>query len=221
MPPPPRQGSGGKCLIGCGILALILVVCCAGGIWWSVNYLPGIMLAQGTELARTKIIEEIEKSDLREEDKQVIVEQVNRVAKETKEGKVTVEQALKIMQNLAESPLVMIAMAYGIEEKYLNRSGLDDAEKQEAKLTLQRAARGVFEQKISQEQLKEAMRPISNEKPDGNLELKEQVTDDELRQFLTDLKQLADDASIPDELFQVDIGAEVKKAVDDALGESS
>ena len=39
----------------------------------------------------------------------------------------------------------------------------------------------------------------------------------EIRQMLANLKKLADDAGIPDEGFQVDVGDEVKKVVDKAL----
>ena len=35
--------------------------------------------------------------------------------------------------------------------------------------------------------------------------------------MLADLKKLADDAEIPDEPFTIDIGDEVKKAVDEML----
>jgi hypothetical protein len=220
MPPPPRQGSGGKCLLGCGLIFVLLLVACGGGIWYAYQYGAQLLIGAGGELARAKIVEGIERSELREEDKQVIIEQVDRVIAKAKEGKINGTKLAEIMENLKRSPLLQVAMAYSIEENCVRYSGLDADEKQAASLTLQRAARGLFEQRISNEQLKAAMRPIANEKPDGELELKEHATDDEIRQALADLGALADDAGIPEEPFEVDIGAEVKKAVDEALGES-
>ena len=43
------------------------------------------------------------------------------------------------------------------------------------------------------------------------------LTDDELRQMTAQLKALADEAEIPEEEYQVDIPAEVKKVVDKFL----
>ena len=47
------------------------------------------------------------------------------------------------------------------------------------------------------------------------------MTDEEVRKMMADLKKLADDAGIPDEPFTIDIGDEVKKAVDEGLGQKA
>jgi hypothetical protein len=43
------------------------------------------------------------------------------------------------------------------------------------------------------------------------------LSDDEVREMLARLKQLADEAQIPDEPFTVDIGDTMKQVVDKAL----
>ena len=44
-----------------------------------------------------------------------------------------------------------------------------------------------------------------------------EISDKEVREFVAKLKKLADDAQIPDEDFEIDIGDEIKRAVDEAL----
>jgi hypothetical protein len=44
-----------------------------------------------------------------------------------------------------------------------------------------------------------------------------QTSDDDLRELVTKLKVMADNAQFPNEPFQLDIGDEVKKLVDRAL----
>jgi len=123
-----------------------------------------------------------------------------------------------VLRNLGESPLFALAMVYGAEKKYVEPSGLSDQEKKDARLALQRAARGVYEKTISQNSIQRAMDRISTAGPNGERQLKERITDDELKAFLKDLKDLADKAEVPEEPFEVDIGEEFKKAVDKALG---
>jgi hypothetical protein len=78
--------------------------------------------------------------------------------------------------------------------------------------------RGAIDEKISQADVKKAMAPVSTEKPDGNLELKESVTDDELKAFLATAKAEADAAEIPAQVEAVDPSDEFKRLVDQTLG---
>lgn len=221
MPPPPRQGSGGKCLIGCGIIAIILIAFCAGLGWYLYNNAQRIAITAAAELLRTPLVESIEDSDLRDEDKKAIVQQIDRVVEEAKAGRIDGTKFEKIIKNLGETPLVQVGFAYYFEANYVKPSGLSEEKKDQAKLTLERVARGVFEKKIDPDELQSAVNTISEPGPNGKQKLKKHITDEELNEFLSDLKQVADQAEIPEEPFKVDIGAEIKKAVDDALGESS
>jgi hypothetical protein len=89
--------------------------------------------------------------------------------------------------------------------------------------------RGVYEKKIDQEAFNEAMPRGGQESaelaedfdPDTMQPQEPQVTDEEVRQMLVRLKKLADDAEIPDEPFQIDVGDEVKKVVDKALADKN
>lgn len=213
---PNKGGCGiGSCLlIGClGIVLVSILVPCIGGIWFYYN--GGKMIA-GT--ARNMIVQVIEQSELEADDKKEVITQVDRVVDAYKQGKITMEDLGKVMEELAKSPLLPLAMIYGVDEKYIKPSGLTDEEKQEARLTLQRVARGAFEKKINEQELEPLLDEVSYKTGSNNQrQFKDTLTDAELKQFLGKAKQLADDKGLPEEEFKVKIGSEFKKAVDEAL----
>jgi hypothetical protein len=215
--PPPKSGSGMKIVLIILLVLLVLFAIACGGCVYGIYYVATNAKAIAANAVRDALIQSIQESDLRPEDKTAIVAQLNRVTDEFKAGRITVEDLGTIMTNLAESPLITLGMVYLIEEKYIKPSGLSQEEKDEARLTLQRAARGVFEKKISQQDLENISDQVSTRDAEGNRNLKEKISDEELRTFLADLKRLADDAAIPEEPYEVNVGAEFKKAVDQAL----
>jgi hypothetical protein len=94
---------------------------------------------------------------------------------------------------------------------------LSDDDKADARLTLQRLARGAFEKKIAEADLQEVMQLLMQRQPDGHDQLKQALTDAELTAFLEKAEQKADDAGVPDEPFDVNIADELEQAIDRAL----
>ena len=120
---------------------------------------------------------------------------------------------------IAESPLLPVGLVVAFEKGYVEPSALTAQEKADGSITLQRLARGVYERKISENDLRGVMNPISVKRANGNTELKkpDQVTVEELRTFLKTAAEKADAASVSKDPFTVDIAAELEKAVDGAL----
>ncbi len=220
FPPPEyanRQGRNwlATCLVGCLIVGLVSVVVCAGGSWYAwVKFRPMV-----ADRAREAIVAGIESSELSDDDKQEVVAQVDRVVDDFKSGQIGTQEVVRILEELAESPLLGLAVVYAVDAKYITPSGLSDEEKDEGRLTLQRVARGVFEEKIDPNDLEEALDYISSKSSDGGRQLKDTVSDPVLRDFLAECKRHADDADIPREPYVVDIGLEFQRAVDQTLGE--
>lgn len=209
--PPTEKGNFlWYCLGGCLIMMLLAVI--ALGILGYVVYTNGKAIAVNT--IRAGAVQMVNESELTDEDKRQITAQIDRVANDFKAGKITLEQVGEIFEELGQSPLLAIGMVYVIEQKYVTPSGLSEEEKAEAKLTLQRAARGLHEGEIAQYEIEEAAAPIMSTGPNGEQQLKDSVTDEELREFLANLKTLVDDYEIPAEEFKVEIGDEFRKAVD-------
>lgn len=212
--PSPNKGCGmGTCLLGClGMTLVLVLLSCIGGWWLYQN--AGKMIAS---TVRNAIVPAIEQSELTAEDKREVIAQVDRVIDAYKQGKITIEDMGRVMEELGKSPLLPLAIIYGVEEKYIKPSGLTPEEKTEARLTLQRVARGAFEQKISEQEFEPVLDAVSYQGPNNQRQLKDRLSDAELKDFLSKAKKLADDKEIPEEDYKVEIGSEIKKAVDAAL----
>ena len=214
QPEAPKSGCGcGSCLIlACALVVLGVVACGIGG-WYVVKKTP--------DWARERLVTMVDGSDLSPEDKRVVTEQIDRVVTEYKAGNVTFEELGKIVEEFAQSPVLTLMMSKFALEAYIKPSGLSDEEKAEAELTLQRVARGVFEKKIAPEDLEAAMDHISTKQPDGSRQMKEQPSDEDLRKMLAECKRRADEAEVPNEPFEVNIGEEFKKSIDKVLNNGS
>ena len=80
-------------------------------------------------------------------------------------------------------------------------------------------ARGLSEEKIAENSMDEALDLITESKADEQRELKDSLTDEEVREFIAACKTVVDEAEIPDENFQVKVSDAVKAIVDELLGE--
>lgn len=212
---PPRKNRWvPACLIGCGVVALVVVLACGIGGYWTVTKAP----AMAARAVRDGMAEQVRSSDLPEAEQEAIVQEMDRVVVAIEKGDVNMQNVKRTMEELAESPLVIFVLIAGLEEQYLKKSGLSNEEKAAAKLTIQRIYRGVKEEKIDMSQLESGLEHIATKKADGGWELKSHVSDEDLRAFLAECKQLADDAEVPNEPFEFVLSEEVHKIVDSLLG---
>jgi hypothetical protein len=232
-PPPfyqePPRSSGGGCglslLIGCLGMFVVCVVLCAGTVWYvrqnADKWMAGIV--------REVIVSTINGSEIPEGEKAEVVAQIDRVVTAYKQGQIKADDLEPMMKKLEKSPAFLLMQSWGLEQAYLDPSGLPAEEKEAGRRTIQRAFRGLCEQKITPEQFsgvvpQRQFQSKAEVKIDNGKTVVKQsrnpgtpLTDEEVRQLLVDLNKLADDASIPDEPFTIDIGDEVKKLVDEAL----
>jgi hypothetical protein len=103
---------------------------------------------------------------------------------------------------------------------YIEKSDLNDEDKEAARVTVSRYAEGKVSGKITDTSIQEL---VWEEKTDdqGNTTnaLKETLTPVELQQCLTIMKTAADAASIADQKFPMDIAAAIEKGIADAKAE--
>jgi hypothetical protein len=233
QPQQARRSSGMSWVLS---LALILLgfltlggVVCVAGVYYVVSNVDKWLVSLGREA----IVAVINESELPEAEKKEVIEQVDRVAAAYKEKKINQEDLERFMTDLQESPAMSVLTLYGIEEVYLQESELPEAEIAAGRRTFQRVIRGMLEGKISEDTLYAALpqeeQMLRVEEDNGNGKLKQEditevgfapgdeVNTDDLREMLTKLKVAADNAQIPDEDYQPDIGDEVKKLVDRLL----
>jgi hypothetical protein len=167
---------------------------------------------------RSAVVSGVNGSDLTAEDKVQVIGEVDRVIDAYKQGKIDMKDVENILKELETSPLIPLFVCYGIEKQYLDKSGLTDEEKTDARKQLQRLVRGGMDKKISQSDIEALLKPLQQPGPNGQPQLKPVLTDAEIKTFVAGAKKLADDAEVPDEEFKIDIGDEVKRIVDRGLG---
>ncbi len=209
---PPGQKNNG-CLKGCLILAAVMLILFVVATWIASQQWRG----WASSFARTTLNETLKQSGLPEAEQHEIQAQVERLLTEFQEGRLTQAQAERLMDQLADSPLSASVIAFTIEKKYFDSSGLSEEEKEAGRMTLRRCVRGVFDGDLSQEDIDAVLVTIGTKQPDGEWELKETLTDEELRTFLAEAKSRADAAGIPEEVEEVDPSDEIKRIIDAVL----
>jgi hypothetical protein len=232
QPPPfyqePPRSAGGGCgltfLIGCFGMFVVGVLLCAGGVWYVRQNADKWVAA----MVREVIVASINSSEIPAGEKTEVIAQIDRVVEAYKKGRIKPQDLEPMMKKLETSPAFLLIQTWGLEKAYLDPSGLPAEEKEAGRRTIERAFRGLCEQKITQQQFsgvvpQQQFQSAEVKIDNGKTVVKQrrgpgnQLTDEEVRKLLADLKKLADDANIPDEPFEIDIGDEVKKLVDEVL----
>lgn len=215
---PPREKSGcSSCLTGCGVVALIVFVLLLIGV--AVVWFYGRGWFAG--FASQAVEEGINATALPEAEKQETIAQVRRVTDAFGEGKLSWQQLGVVIGEIAQSPVMTTLIVSAAEKKYIDSSGLNEEEKAEGRQTLARFARGVIDQKIKEQEMDAVMVHIADRQPDGSWQLRNQVSDDELKKFLAAAKEAANKAEVPDQPETVDPSEELKQIIDKALNEQA
>lgn len=212
QPTQPKKGSG--CLKGCLIAAAVLLVLALLLAWWvSANW-----RSWGSDFAKMATDQMIEESGLPEAEKAELKAEVKRLTDGFADGSLSLEQLQEVVLGLVESPLVPMFMVQAAEKQYLNGSGLSDEEKAAGKVTLQRYASGLASETIKTDSTDRVLVHIADKDAEGQWQMRETVTDEELKAFLDAAKKEADEAGVPEEVEPVDPSDELKKVIDAVLG---
>lgn len=214
-PAPYREKSGmSGCLKGCLIVAaIIMVLIVVVGVWVMRN-----MKGWAADVTSHVVNVVVDESDLPEQEKVEIKDQVSRLTEAFRGGELSFEEVGTVIEQIMKSPLMPSIVVAGIDRKYLQSSGLSDDEKEDGRTEINRFVTGMIEEKIGEDDFQSAMRMIAVEQPNGQWQMRDSVSDDELRELIEFLKQKSDAAEIPAEVEQVDPSDEMKRIIDEALG---
>lgn len=197
---------------GCLGVVVLCVFCCGSGAIYL--YLNAKNIAFQT--FRNPVVEAIEKSNMTDADKTKVVAQIDRVGEAWAQGKIDSQQAAKIMEQFSKSPLLTLAKLQGLKE-LMNKSTLTE-ESKESMLRIQvRISRGLLEKSVVLSEVEATLAPMMVAKPNGGQEMRKFMTDAELEDIHAELLTQADNANVPDEDYEIEIGDEVKAIVDKAL----
>ncbi|MEL6497254.1 MAG: hypothetical protein AAF937_08330 [Planctomycetota bacterium] len=237
--PAKRNGGPGKIIaVGClTVVFIVIILGVIGGVAISTNW-PAIeaKLREWGSSGVTEIMANgIRDTDLTNEQKRELIARVDAMGDEFKAGTLTIDDLKKIGETLETSPLIPIGIVEAMNAVYIKPSDLTDEEKAEAMRLNQRLARGMFEERITPEELEPVLEPISTgggasvtsrESGDGEIgtfrinDLKdpEKITADELRQYMANARSLLEQKAIADEPFEIDVVEEFDKVIEEAIG---
>jgi hypothetical protein len=209
-----KRSAWQTCLIGCLIVCVVLFVLVALATFWISRNWRTWTAEFSTEMIRQGMAE----SQLDPQEQQEIMVQVDRVTGAFREKKITADQLGDLAEKMVKSPIFSMIMAMAIEKQYLAKSGLSEQEKTEGVVSLQRFIRGVIDEKIKEPGIDAAMAHVATRNPNGkDWQLKDKLTDDELRAFFAEAKKQADEAGVAEQPEAVDPSEEVRKIVDEVL----
>ncbi len=226
MPSISRVRRRGVIKVGCAALLVIVVLAMAAGFWVALSWRG--WAAEGSRKAFAALIE---KTGLPDEQKQGMIAHIDSLTAEFEAGTVSARDLVSVVEEVSRSPIIPAAIVAAMYEGYVQPSTLSEEEKQEARITLRRFARGVYEKSIPESAIGPTIEPISAPRDQSNVSigtgradyhLKEpkKVTPDELRAFIANARAKADEAGVPGDVAEVDFAAELGKAIDTALGRS-
>ena len=212
-----KKGCLGKGLIfGClGITALVLII---GGlsVYWFLTTGKSL-LAEGV---RDSMVEQIEDSELSEQQKNSLITEIDRVTNGVKDGSIGIRKMVALAEELGESPFFEAVNAYTAASFYLSSPELSPEERKDGELTLHRVARGLFERKINRQDLQSLIGPVSYSSDHDEFQhIRDNLSMEELRELAKAAKDLADQAGVSNEYQEVDFATELRALVDRALDE--
>src|SRR5436190_1674566 len=114
-PTPPKDNLLRYLLLGClGFFLLVVLVVVIGG-WYVASHFKQV----ATTFGRDVTVGFINDSNLPADQKRGITAHIDRVTEDYRKGKITDEQLGKIMEQIMESPVIVIGVVYAAQEKYI------------------------------------------------------------------------------------------------------
>lgn len=208
--PAPSRGLSVLQIAGIGCVVVLLLFCVLSYV--AVRNFKSI----AANMANKVIADAVDQSSLPLDQKKRIKTRIDELVQSYKSGKITDEHLGRVMERLAQSPLLPLGAVYAANEKYIVPSDLPQDQKDAAVRTLHRLAFGAHDKRITQAKLDEVLATVQTGPP-GDRKLKDRLSPAELQTFLAAAKAAADEAQVPDMVPEVNIADEVDKIIDEAL----
>ena len=215
------KGSKGKKWLGCCCGGLVLVaILCAGGAYWGGSYLKAFL----PEILAEELNRIAESSGLPQEQIDALKAEVERLRAGIEDGKVDWEEFGEFFNNYDDEPLFALVAVQAFDMGVLEPSELPPEEKETARRSVHRFARGLDEGSIP---LYRAYDLFGVERSQdfggGNVEIRVETSEnpwetlDGIRSTVAEAKRFADEAGVPDEPYTLDVASHFAGVVDDLV----
>jgi hypothetical protein len=207
-----------NCLIALGAITAVAVLVLAIGGW----YLYRNFTRLATQFAGAGVIELVEESGLDEQEKQAVKVQIQRVIDGARRGEISGPQLERIAQGLATSPVMAAIPVIAFRNVYLERSGLDAAQRAEVAESIQRVAHGVMQRRIEQAALDDLLSKIATRQPNGphSWQFPSTLSDAQILDFAQACDRLAESKGITEQTPAVNLSEEIRRIIDQGLAEA-
>lgn len=151
--------------------------------------------------------------------KQRINVQIDRITTAFINESLTMEKAEQLVNRIANSPIVPYVIGEAVKANYVQQSNLSDEQQKMVIDQTQRFMRGVMDKKIDKAKVDQVLGIISTKNAEGQVAIKQNLTDEELLKFAEEAQKAANEVGVDEEVEEVDLAAEIEKAVDEVLGD--
>jgi hypothetical protein len=198
--------------VGCGLLALGTTLLGLGG-WWAYEHFR----QWAASAAYAGLESTVDQAPLEESQRVAIKADFKRLCDGFAEGRVGMKQLEEFVHTLSDGPFFPMAGVIAAEKLVIEPAELTDDEKIEGRILLERVARGLHEKSITTREALAVLDPLNESSTPDDFRLKESPTAEDVRAVIAAAKAKADEKEIPVETFEVDMAAEIDKAVDAAF----
>jgi len=209
--------SGCACAaIGCGVVFLFMLVIGGLSIYW--------IATNARRVAVTAAVPTLQKAvstlNIPEDQQQQIDKRIQQVGEQFEKGDLSLEDLGNIVKTAAQGPLAPAAATLWFTEQYISKSNLTDDEKAAAVMTTRRFGRGILNDSIPSETQDKIMDMITDTNDQGQKQIKDRLSDAELKDILKEMADAADAAGIEKSIPEINFADEFDRAIDQALGKA-
>ncbi len=207
---------GPACLV---VVVFGLVLASVAVIYMSAS----LMGSQGRRAAhslRRQLIPWVELSSLTKADRDSIVEQLSDLANNMDREELTARQLTRLGLRLQGNPIFQWGVVEQINRVAQSSTGLTPREKEEFARECDRWLRSASDGKLSMQQMEFALQNVAvKEVRSGRLTVREQVTDDGLREFLRRISSIDDSLEVGKDPFEKSVSQILRAMIEDGLKE--
>jgi len=204
----PGSGSGWVKPVGIGCLVLVILAVGAGiFIAMNAKQFGGMVM----EKVATEAIDEI---PLPEDERRDLQELIGELSDDFRSGALTLEEFEAIMEEMGSDPVLTVgALVHGFRVDTLEKLDLTADEREAARLTCMRFARGLAEDRLPARVVGRIQSDLSRYVEHGETPTRADAED-----TLAEMAEAADAAEIPAEPYEIDFSGVARAAIDRARG---
>jgi hypothetical protein len=169
---------------------------------------------------KEQLIPWVDQSSLSQPDQVAIIDELMSLASQMERDELTSRQLTRLGARLQDSTILQWGVVEEINRVAQRAKGLTEEEKSDFALACDRWLRAAGEGKLSMIEMEFAFQSIATKEPrSGRLTLKENISDEQLREFYRRVLSICEKYKVPSEPFDKSVSQVFKAMIEDGLAE--